>query len=728
MSTRTQLLRSAATGILLAYTAHSQAFAQAQPAAAVPAKVSEVTEVLVTGSRISNPNLASPTPVTSIGELDLQRQSPKLFDALTTMPQFRASPSNKGFIGLATQSGGARLNLRNFGPQRTLVLVDGMRVPVSDDRGSVDVSLIPEQLIRRVDIVTGGASAAYGSDAVAGAVNFILDTGFRGTKAEASYGVSTYGDGDAVELSASHGLSFADGRGSLIVSGDYYHQQAIGPFNNKRDWYNSNAGVVINTAGAQPTQLVFNHGLNNLVPTGGLITSGPLSGTTFDAGGLPRPEVFGSPRDSIIMVGGEGAGRIPGGLIGSLKRGNFFLHSEFQASPNVTLFGEAAYADSHIQNLLQQSKTWSGNAPTIFSDNAYITPQLASQMLSAGVTSFRMARTFNDLPIITSDGDDKTYRVLGGVRGEFAPEWKYQAYAQYSQSKVTATYLNSLQFKNFSAAVDAVRDPATGQIVCRSTLAGLTPGCVPINLFGAGSVSPAGEAYIKGTQQVRTLTIDEWNYGANTQRPLFKLWADEPAILVVGYEGRSQKVNQATALPAGFADFTGIRGVPAGRITSSQFEVGGFFPYSGSVKVNEGFAELNIPVIKDKPLINALSVDAAIRYTKYDPSGPATTYKVGVIYEPIPDIRLRGSYSKDIRAPALFDMFQASSPISQTNIVTPFGIISQTSFGVGNPHLKPESAKTYTIGAVLQPSSIPRLTASIDYYHISLEQGIGAPG
>ena len=262
----------------------------------VYAQQETLEEVVVTGTRIVRDGYAAPTPTTVVSAADLLLADPgTLADGLNQLPQFMGSSQpQSGGVSANGAAGSNFLSLRNLGSQRNLVLLDGKRFVAASDSGSTDINLLPQNLIQRVETVTGGASAAYGSDAVAGVVNFIIDRNFTGTKGSAQVGQSQYGDAERVRADIAHGREFADGRGHLLLSVEYYDTEGIGPYNNDRDWNTRGSGRINNPTGQGPGVLLFrDEVLVSAATFGGLITSGPLAGTQFDRNGSPQPFEFG---------------------------------------------------------------------------------------------------------------------------------------------------------------------------------------------------------------------------------------------------------------------------------------------------------------------------------------------------------------------------------------------------------------------------------------------------
>ncbi|HEX3913401.1 MAG TPA: TonB-dependent receptor [Steroidobacteraceae bacterium] len=692
----------------------------------------QIDEVVVTGTRISrSDNVQSPTPVVDLSAEELLNAAPQgTFYGLIDLPQFFGSSGPQGFIGLQTGSAQARLDLRNLGSQRLLVLIDGRRVAPSDANGEVDVSLIPDSLVKRVETVTGGASASYGSDAVSGAVNYILDTDYTGFKLDVNGGISTYGDAGSGKLSATFGTPFADGSGHFVVGVDYFHQDPVLSTNTNRSWREGIAELV-NSPGKFPVLYTVN-GATTLVPSAGLITTGPLSGTTFDSAGNPVPYNFGSPSDANNQVGG-GGNRNQDSLMTLQNKVNLFTHAKFDFSETTSGFLEAAYGRDKNFDTAQQDFTVGANYMTISNTNPYLTPAAQALMAAKGVTSFQLQRLWGDVPYDTATGIEEVYRFAAGLNGQFRPQWTWTAYAQYTHSQDTGIQGGALDWQNLFAAVDAVRDPVSGQIVCQSTLLyGKNPGCVPINVLGAGNISPAAYNYVTGVPNQRVATLPEYNVGFSTQTPLFSLWSNKPVIGLAGVEARYLGFDQVGSSDGtGIPDFSGIAGVPPGRIGQpGQFMTGGWATYSGNEKVGEIFSEIDAPIVQGKPWVYDLNMNLAVRETHYDPSGPATTYKFGVNYEPIEDVRLRATYSHDIHAPTPQDLY---NPRSLTTIGSAVdnrtGVqIPVQGYTLGNSALVPETGDTYTFGVVYSPTWTHGLSVSADYWNIKIKGAIASVG
>jgi iron complex outermembrane receptor protein len=296
-STRlTVAVRQALFGSTLALLATSTALSQEQET---------LEAVVVTGTRIKRDGYSAPTPTTIVTQEDIAAAAPgTVADGLNQLPQFQGSSTPQaGGVSANGAAGSNFLSLRNLEPHRSLILLDGRRFVAATDSGATDINTLPQNLIERVDVVTGGASAAYGSDAVAGVVNFVLDTDFVGWKGNVQGGMSTYGDSESVKASIAHGRPLAGGRGHLLFSAEYYKSEGIGPYDDNRKWNTRGSGRINNTTGVGPRTLVVKDGATVSAATfGGLITAGPLAGTQFLPGGIPAPFEFGEYRSSTAFA------------------------------------------------------------------------------------------------------------------------------------------------------------------------------------------------------------------------------------------------------------------------------------------------------------------------------------------------------------------------------------------------------------------------------------------
>lgn len=690
-------------------------------ALAQAAEPQDLSEVVVTGSNVIRNGYQAPTPVTTVQTDQLQAATPsRLGEALLQLPQFKGSPSPKSTFQVTLGLGGSNVSLRNLGSYRTLVLVDGRRVVPTSTRGDLDLDLIPNAVIERVDVITGGASAQYGSDAVGGAVNLILDKKFNGIETLVQGGVSKYGDGQSWKAEVTAGKSFADDRGHVLVSYSHNYFDDI-PSQADRPWGDDFYGI-LTLAGQTPRVNILAHVGQPAAP-GGAIVTGVFAGRQFLSGGVVAPFNLGSPRNASAAANSDGTNQMQP-IQSGLESDTVYGRIDYDLSDQVRVFAEGMFAKGNAFFDQGYSQYYIGtSAFTIFSDNAYLPASFKQEMASRGVTSFQMNRVNYDFGRALADLDNQTVNVTVGLDADLGA-WKFASYASYGKNSGDYIVYNNIDNEHIMAAADAVINPANGQIVCRITLTNPTiqPGCVPINLFGNGSPSAAAIDYSR-RDLPWTTDIEQKVVAASIRGEPFSLPAG-PVAFGAGAEWREQKLDlQVDPLASYTMTGTGIRGFPTALVNRT----GGFTtlnpqPASGSVTVKEAYGEVLVPVIKDNVVLGSIDLNAAARYTHYSTNGGVKTWKVGMAWRPIPDLRFRGTYSRDIRAPNLGELFVAGSA-SQQSINDPFQggrsylVVAR---GVPNASLKPEKGETYAIGVVLQPSRLPGFSASVDYFNISI--------
>ncbi|HUO22956.1 MAG TPA: TonB-dependent receptor [Caulobacteraceae bacterium] len=697
--------------------------------AAAPA--SDTSQVVVTGSRIVRNGYQAPTPLTVVTAATIQQNvaGSNIASYLEELPAIANSATPQGNLN-ATQSGATRvnaLNLRDLGETRTLVLVDGQRIVPSTLNGEPDLNTIPQQLVSRVDIVTGGASAVYGSDAVAGVVNIILDHKFTGVKLDVSGNVTSYGDNPGFQVQASAGTGFAGDRGHVILSVEDDYQAGVIHGDGGRKWDDVSKMLISNPAYApgngQPANLTeTNVQLAN--QTGyGLVASGPLAGLAFGAGGNPYQFQFGAlttALPSTYMVGGTP--NQPRPFLSSLENGerrfNVLTRAEFEVTPDITVFAQGSYATSYLWSNDTLSTLTGGNAPSISINNPYLPASVVTAMQAHNLTSLSigtynaelgpiLANTFRQLNRITL-GADGRYKLFGN-------DWTWNATYLYNNSIAKTEAPNDLNKPRYAEAVNAVRNPTTGAIECASTLAGSTDGCVPLNILGSGVADPAAVAYVTGTSW-QNLTQSEQVFDANTQGTLFNNWAG-PVSFSADFAHRTE---QGTAVSNEF--------VP-GSTTTTQWQFANLGLENGQYSVTEGAAETVFPLLNNFSFIRSWDLSAAARLTDYSTSGTVTTWKFGTTIQTSADLRLRATVSRDIRAPDINELYavggHTGSVLGFTDPVTGQNPNIQTISG-GNPNLKPEQAMNEEMGFVYSPSFIPRLQFSVDYWAIYMTNVIAS--
>ncbi len=707
----------------------SPTMASTVPPGAVGLEPTTSDDVVVTGSRIVRNGFASPTPVTVVSVEQLQRTAPgDIPDGLNQLPQFSGSRSNNSVGGVASSpAGGNYLSLRNLGPLRTLTLLDGQRLPPTSFDGSVDSNIIPQALISRVDVVTGGASAAYGSDAVSGVVNFILDTKFNGLKGQAQAGISDYGDGQSYKFNLAGGFKVASGI-HVLFSYDHYqvagikdnNQRPEGPLNITRTGTGTATNPYIDYPDVRYATATYGTLISYL---NGVNKGDPLAGYQFIAGGLAVPFNRGQTTGtSGYNIGGDGVISFGKTLTGTQNTDQAFGRVDFDLGSGITAFVQGTYADSFNSFITIGSGTQIGDFQ-IFTENPFIADSTRAILQAAGVNSFVAGRIEADQPPKLASFTNDVVTALAGVKGKLG-NFNWNVGYAHGGSILNAGQAGNFNNAHWLAALDAVRAP-DGSIVCRITLTnpGLQPGCVPINIFGNGSPSQAAYAYVSQTSRYRVRQSMDI-LSANISGDAFSLPAG-PVSVAAGAEYRKQSLLQTSnSDPSHGIDLTGIRtNVPPLILTYNSLNVG--FA-QGSLNVKEAYGEVAVPVFKDWRFGKSLDLDGAVRYTDYSTSGSVVTYKVGASYKPTSSLRLRATELRDIRAPTLYELYAgltaARGPFNDLLTGVNGNVISYTQ---GNPNLKPEKADTFTGGIVYTPPFIPRLNMSVDYYSIKIKQAIG---
>lgn len=710
-------------------------------------------EIIVTGSRL-NMGFAAPTPVTVVTTDDLSLAAPaNLADGLASLPQFvNNNKTNVGVPSVAIGTTGQNLlNLRGLGFNRNLVLLDGQRIVATNQVGSVDVNMLPQGIVKQVDTVTGGASAAYGSDAISGVVNFVLDRQFTGLKAELQGGISTRGDVPNGLGQLSWGDSFAGGRGHIVLSGEYFKMDGIDVNEDShRSWYEKAAGRIANpVAGATPSFILVNDIRSSVGFPGGFITyaagNGALRGITFLPGGQLGTFDRGTVTGSAFQNGGSGA-RVNVSLVPNQERYNSFGSLEYALTDDLNLTVDGLYARSHtLQRAFVEPETGTASQFTIFSGNAFMPAALQSLMTANKLASVAVGRYEADFPPVELEYTTKLYRGSIGLDGTLGDGWRWDAGYAYSQTDQRAVEGNNVISRNLYAAADAVVNPANGQIVCRSTLSGLDAGCVPLNIFGLGAPSAAAIDYVLG-DSYKDLRLTQHNASLNVRGEVGDgfLASTKSVSLAAGIEYRDDGAEQTSdALSQRVNSFTGLRGAPSAQNgRQGSFRFFNPQPFSGGIKVKEAYSEVGVPLADSQPFFEQLDLNAALRHARYKADGQvysfaggvssstpssssfnATTWKVGGNWAPVEDVRFRATRSRDIRAPGIIDLYNgsqfSSSTVTFSGTTVPLFQLTR-----GNPNLRPEKADTLTFGAVLEPAFLPDFQLSVDYYKINLKNAI----
>lgn len=679
---------------------------------AVEEEASVGNDIVVTGSRVQANGFQQPTPVSVIGEAELERENPvAISDYLNLQPSFAASANSRN-PGVGVSGGGlSLLNLRGLGSSRTLVLLDNRRVVSSSVSGGVDTNTLPTTLVKRVEVVTGGASAAWGADAVAGVVNFVLDTDYSGIELSALKGITDRGDNPSTKLDITAGTGFAGGRGHIVAAATYANSPQI-LRSRDRDFFRGLAVVnnpAFNAGSGVPRLITVPGAAFAGLTAGGVVASGVLRGTQFlGPTATPAPFSFGTTSTLVQYGGGSEDNSIADNrnLTNALKYVNAFAHVRFDLNDALTAYAEGSYGRSVVQTD-SLFFTRSGNL-TVQRTNPFLNPALAATLLQAGQTSFTLNKIFADTGPPGSRNERELKRGVLGLEGRIGADFKWNAYYQRGEvSALTETFNNPL-IPRYSLAIDAVRDPATGAIVCRSTITNPGDGCVPYNVFGVGAASPEAIAYVFGTVPFQRTDFTEDFVSFDITGPIFSLPAG-PVSAALGMDASWQRAvstqDEASQL--------------------RQYATGNFQPFEGEVSFKEVFGELVVPLVYNTPLLQRLELNAAGRLTDYSTSGTEFTWKVGLSNEVTEDLRVRATRSRDIRAPSLADQFTQGRTGTQqvldplTNRPTTF--LANT---VGNPNVKPEKADTTTFGLVYTPDWLSGLGMSIDYYDIKVKGAI----
>lgn len=754
---------------VLAQDAPAQDTAQDQTDTNADAPSADST-IVVTGSRIRRPDFETASPIFSVGAQDVQQSgTTNLTDFLTGYPALVGSSTsrdNSGDRGGIGATGLNLLNLRNLGEQRTLVLVDGRRHVASlPGTQAIDINTIPTDLIERVDVLTGGTSAVYGSDGVTGVVNFILKQDFEGISARGQAGLSEYGDAGQYLLGVTVGKNFADGRGNIALAYEFGRDERLETrdrnylVGGNRIGFYRNPNYTANTPGSYlyvPTRDVGyeNTALNGAVDvTGDGVPEFDGNGNVWDFGTtIPGGYTVGGSSTRVADYGND--------LQPQVQRHVANVLTHFDVSDNVTIFAEGKYAN--VKSFSLGQPTWDYYL-YIPEDNPYI-PAAIRSAIDPDLGGVLVTRDDLDFGQRGENITRETWRGVIGVRGDLSQSTNYELSYVYGRTNVTANYVNDIYDDRFFAAIDAVSD-GNGGVTCRVNVdptwtpfqpyADLStrdltnpttfqPGqCRPINLFGTGQSQEALD-FIHASTTDRS-SIEQHVISGSISgdlRGLFSLPGGEVGY-AVGAEYRKE-ISRFTPDPIAQQGLT---------FTNS------LAPERGSYDVKEAFAELNVPLLRDRPFFQTLSFGGAARYSDYSTIGGNWTWKVEGTWAPVRDIRFRGTYSNAVRAPNIGELFSGQSqtfaffndPCNPENLdlgkpsrpancqailaaagLTPAQIADYedtrttniSGLQGGNRNLQQERAKTWTAGVVLQPRFVPGLTVSADWYNIRLDNAI----
>jgi outer membrane receptor protein involved in Fe transport len=765
------------------------------------------SSIVVTGSRIKRPNLESPVPVTSVGgEEFFQTGNVSVGDYLNNLPSIRNTFTISNSTRFLGTTGLSLLDLRGLGTTRTLVLVNGRRHVPGDGSSAVDINTIPADLIDRVDVVTGGNSAVYGSDAIAGVVNFVLKQNYDGITVRGQAGTTKYHDLGSRYISVLAGTNFAEGRGNIAANVEVAQEDPAYMGVRGGWWAQGHAFVAEDTdpsgtpngSDGNPDNVFYDDVRFPFFQNGGGFYEflnqpfeGGVVGTPyiFDKNGNLIPQtgkIVGRPNNPFAerYIGGNGSNGLEGtsGVVSPQNnRWSLNLLGHFTVSDAFEPFFEAKYVKQKARGgnfgpFFFGFGTATGSPREVMhSENPFLSNQargiiadyygLTGDPAIDGDFLFNMTSTVTDFGNRDDQLTRDTYRIVGGVRGRFNDDWNYEISANYGVARQKNRVVGNVNLQRFLLSLDAVRDPATGQIVCRSridpsaaeTLEGLTGAnlalaqsllaqdvaqCVPGNFFGEGNLSPAAADYIlqDTTSRQRFTQFDLTGFVSGDTSQFLNL-PGGPIGFSLGAEYRQETLSssQDPLVAAGLTFYNAlgnISGIPA-------------------FDVKEVFGELRVPILKDVPFFQELTVSAAGRLSDYKgKTGSQRAYNVSAEWAPVRDIRFRGNLAKAVRAPNLSELYFPLSqnfaflndPCSQDFIgagsstraanCAAAGIPSTYNYNRGptylylsggNPDLEAETSYSYTLGGVVQPRFIPGLSISADYYNIKVKNVITAP-
>lgn len=738
----------------------------------VAAQQEVLEEIVVTGSRISRPDFESASPIVSITQESFERTGATSVDiVMNRLPQF--VPDVTSTSNNPSNGGQGNIQLRGLGPRATLVLLDGRRLVPANGTGVVDVNIIPPSLVESVEIVTGGASAVYGSDAVAGVVNFKLKTKFDGVQLDASGAVTDRGDGEEWSAGITAGTGFADGRGHVLGHLGYTEREAVtyaqrGFSRYSLGYFGPGAGGVGPDGGFLPagSTLVEEAGTRGFRPSTAALTE-LFASYGFPAGSVPfQNNNLLANQDGTLFTGGN---RTPGSVVNfrgakdpllfndriytynfapwnylqlPLERISGVLHASFDLDAGHELFGRLLYADYSADQALAPTPATSLFVPAT---NPYIPRDLKLLMDSRSnpAADLRIAKRLVELgPRIASNQYD-VYQLTTGVRGALAGDWRYEAYVQYGENEQRQRQSgNALRSKinELSYAPDG------GMSVCGE-----------FNLFRLGAISPDCARYV-AVSGVNRSGYEQVIVEVVANGPLLELPAGVLEVAAGAmyrhddYFYRADPVANAL-FDDGFPDIIGFNA--SDDITGSDHNT-------------DLYVEALVPLLADKPGVQRLDASLGYRHSQYESAGGADAWKAELIYQPLEPLRVRGSVQRAVRAPSVFELYQPRIPEGQVLLPPPFGVLDPCTAGSaersgpdaaavealclaqgipaglladfedgdgviegvagGNPDLDPEIADTITFGLVLDsPFTNPWLSSmqlSLDWYQVEVEDSI----
>jgi iron complex outermembrane receptor protein len=693
-------------------------------------------ELIVTGSRIPRADLTanSPIQVVTSEQMELSHTT-NVEEYLRKMPQFAQAigrNSNNGNDGSAT------VDLRNLGEERTLVLMDGKRFTPYDSQGFVDLGMIPGALVERVEVITGGASAVYGADAIAGVVNFIMKKDFEGIELDSSYGITEEGDGDVFDFNITMGGNFDGDRGNVVVNVNYVNQAKV--HQDARPFGVTALDDLLDEVGSITT------------PEGSVIDGsfpGDTSSMTID--GYAQFDANGNIVDPFTTFNFNPFNlyQVP------QKKWSSTLIGRYELTDRVEFFGRGSFANNRIDTIVAPSGTFGEQYSIDYANNAYLGQDTRDRWAlvdaaetdpatqNDGLVDIFSYRRLVEVGSRISQYENTAYQFVGGLRGEVGDTQQWEVFAQYGRTSRSQNFLNDTTIAKTQQAMTAVVDPVTNQIVCADP----SGGCAPINVFG-GPMTDAGADFIR-TSLVEVNKTSMLVYGGTWggDIPLTIPVADTPLAYVLGVERREES---SSHLP------------DDAYKTGQAIGFGASSPVDSEVEVTEYFGELRVPIVEGVPFLQSVVLEGGYRYSDYtnkvgsiENDFDTNTYKFGGEWVPGGGLRLRGMFQRAVRTPSLYeigfprtpstgdldnDPCEGANPVGNASLeqlcidtgVPPASIGNVLSIIVGQinnfvggkPTLQPEEADTYTFGFVWTPEFIERLELSVDYYSIDIENVI----
>jgi outer membrane receptor protein involved in Fe transport len=705
---------------------------------AVPQAAEEGTagdDIIVTGTLIANPNLENSSPVSVIGADEIQLQQANVAEEfLRDVPGVVASIGSQVNNG---NGGASTVNLRGIGSNRNLVLLDGSRVTPADLSGVTDLNNIPVALIERVDILTGGASTTYGADAVSGVVNFVTRRNFKGFQADIGTNITEEGDGQVFRVDLTTGAEFEDGRGNAVLALGY--QQSDPVLQGDRSFSNTTIDPLSGAAG----------GSANAVP--GVFSVAGVGNRQIDANGnlVPIFQRFNFAPQNLFQT--------------PFERYNIYGQAHYEITSGIEAYTQGLYSRQKVETNVASSAFF-GQALTFNVGNPFLPAPARATFCAANGISVAECNA----AALTTDPNNPAYRefttvarrrfveagprvavyttnyfnLKAGLRGNITDTLKFDVFGAYGESENIQRQSGNGLLSRGIQALDAVRD-ASGNIVCRNP----TGGCSPLNIFGqAGSISSDALKFIDVSVQSGTFTTFSTVRGVISGDFGFTSpGAETPIGIAVGGEYRRYTASTTSDLASQTPDEV----LGNGAASPDSF---------GKYNVKEFFGELVIPIVEDKPFAKSLTLELGGRYSDYSTSGTSETYKIAGSYEPIEGLKFRGGYNRATRSPNIGELFTppivgldnlavdpcgGAAPLANANLsavciaqgapASTIGAIGNPAAAqvnvlvAGNPNLDVETADTYTAGLVFQPSFIPGLTLTVDYYDIKVSDAISTP-